>query len=682
MKQYKNIISSTPDAIAFMDENCRYVILNNAYESFFGINKEQLIGSTPAEALGEERFDLALKQNLDKCLQGEVINYQEWLDCPTLGKRFFDVSYFPYLDTSNKITGVIVNRRDMTERKQIEEVQAFLAQTSSGVHDEPFFNVLARYLALTLEMDFVSINRLEENGVTARSLAVWCDGSFQTNMIYSLENTPSSHVVGRSLCCFPENVRNLFHKDQLLKDLHAESYAGATIWSHTRHPIGIIAAIGRRPLKNSRLAEVILELVGVRAAGVLERIDAEEAHEKLKMQLNHAQKMESVGRLAGGVAHDFNNMLMVILGNTEMAMNRVGIDTAIYGELMEIRKAASRSADLTRQLLAFASRQIITPKVLDLNRTVEGMLKMLKRLIGEDIDLTWQPQKSLWLLKVDPSQIDQILANLCVNARDAINGVGKLTIRTENLSFDEVDYTDTVEMILSDYVLLSVSDNGCGMESEVLQNLFEPFFTTKEKGKGTGLGLATVYGIVRQNNGFIKVYSEPGKGSTFNIYLPRYLGSASQIQSEESVGLLSRGHETVLLVEDQEEILEITTVMLEHLGYKILAAATPGEAMRLAMEHTGKIDLLMTDVVMPEMNGRDLASTIFSIYPDIKQLFMSGYTADVIADQGVLDDGVNFIQKPFSIHELAAKVREVMDSNVNTKEAEDLNAHNLQIERF
>ena len=368
-----------------------------------------------------------------------------------------------------------------------------------------------------------------------------------------------------------------------------------------------------------------------------------------------------MGRLAGGVAHDVNNVLSVILGHAELAMTQVDGTDRLHRHLREIRKAARHSAALTGQLLAFARKQTVAPKVLELNDTVAGMLKMLRRLIGEDIELLWRPGDDLWPVRIDPAQIDQILANLSVNARDAIAGVGKATIETANVTIDEAFCADHAGLVPGEYVLLAVSDDGCGIDKATQEHLFEPFFTTKEVGKGTGLGLATVYGIVKQNNGFINVYSEPKRGATFKIYLPRYLGKAAQIQKaglEEPVG---RGRETVLLVEDDPAILDIGRMMLEDFGYRVLTANTPGEAIRIAEEHAGMIDLLMTDVVMPEMNGRDLAKQVLSLYPDIKRLFMSGYTADVIAHQGVLDEGVNFIQKPFSMQALAAKVREVLD---------------------
>ncbi len=389
--------------------------------------------------------------------------------------------------------------------------------------------------------------------------------------------------------------------------------------------------------------------------------EAEAEKEKLQAHLLQAQKMESVGRLAGGVAHDFNNMLGVILGHAEFALEKAAENHDLYTDLKEIQTAAQRSADLTRQLLTFARKQIIDPRKLDLNHTVENMLSMLRRLIGEDIDLSWEPARKLWPVKMDSSQVDQILANLCVNARDAIAGVGKLTIETGMISFDEAYCKDYAGFIPGDFVMIAVSDDGCGMDKETLNNLFEPFFTTKEVGKGTGLGLATIYGIVKQNNGFINVYSEPGQGTTFRIYLPRYSAANETHEVIQPEKPAPTGNETILLVEDEPAILNMTRMMLERKGYSVLFAASPAEAIDMAKAHADKIHLIMTDVVMPEMNGRDLSSRITALYPDIKLLFMSGYTANVIAHQGVLDEGVAFIQKPFSMKDLAVKVREVLD---------------------
>ncbi|MFH2124312.1 MAG: GAF domain-containing protein [Pseudomonadota bacterium] len=382
----------------------------------------------------------------------------------------------------------------------------------------------------------------------------------------------------------------------------------------------------------------------------------------LERQLQQAQKMESVGRLAGGVAHDFNNMLGVIIGHSEIAMDMVDPAQPLHASLVEILKAAQRSADLTRQLLAFARKQTVSPKVLDLNETVAGMLTMLRRLIGEDIALNWQPGTNLWPVKMDPSQIDQILANLCVNARDAIEGIGTLSIETGNRTIDEAYCTSHHGTSPGEYVLLTVSDSGCGMDKEMLSHIFEPFFTTKEIGKGTGLGLATVDGIVHQNNGFIHAYSEPGQGTTFTIYLPRHVGQAEQPLPKSTMETALGCQETILVVEDEPAILQMITTMIEGLGYTVLAANRPADAIRLAREHTGEIRLLMTDVVMPEMNGRDLAAKLLGLSPELKVLFMSGYTADIIAHNGILDEKANFIQKPFATNDLAIKVREVLGS--------------------
>ncbi len=393
----------------------------------------------------------------------------------------------------------------------------------------------------------------------------------------------------------------------------------------------------------------------------LARTESESRSKSLEVQLLQAQKMESVGRLAGGVAHDYNNMLGVIIGYAELALDKVAPGRPLYLDLQEILNAARRSAEITRQLLAFARKQTINPRVVDLNETVDGMLKMLRRLIGEDIELAWLPETGLWPVKMDPAQLDQILANLCVNARDAIAGVGKITIETHNLNLDQAYCADHAGFYPGRFVQLTFSDDGCGMDHETLVQIFEPFFTTKDLGHGTGLGLATVYGIVKQNNGFINVYSEPGKGTTFKIYLP---GEADEVKgtTAESEEENPESHgETVLLVEDEPSILKMGKIMLEELGYQVLAAGAPSEAMRLAEVHAGGIDLLITDVVMPEMNGRGLSDRLHTLYPELKTLFMSGYTADVIAHRGVLEEGVSFMQKPFSMKDLASKVRATLD---------------------
>ena len=397
---------------------------------------------------------------------------------------------------------------------------------------------------------------------------------------------------------------------------------------------------------------------------ITERKRAEAEREKLQAQLLQAQKMESVGRLAGGVAHDFNNMLQAITGNAEVALVKIDPSHPLHDNLSEILKVALRSADLTRQLLAFARKQTISPKVLDLNETISGMLKMLQRLVGEDIDFSWKPALNLWSVKIDPSQIDQILVNLCVNARDAISGVGAVTIETQNVRLDQAYCKPHPECIPGEYVRIAVSDTGMGIDKNMLNLIFEPFFTTKEIGKGTGLGLATVYGIVKQNDGFIYVYSEPGQGTTFRIYLPRTEGNMAETDTSAAKQRITDGTETILLVEDDESILDIGKVVLERFGYRVLAAHNPNSALTLVNNYPGRIHLLITDVIMPEMNGQELGRRLHGSHPELKVIFISGYTANVIAHHGVLNKGINFLQKPFSVLTLVEKVREVLDEDL------------------
>ncbi|MEI6667360.1 MAG: PAS domain S-box protein, partial [Acidobacteriota bacterium] len=396
------------------------------------------------------------------------------------------------------------------------------------------------------------------------------------------------------------------------------------------------------------------------ARDITDRKRAEEEKAVLEARSRQAQKMESVGLLAGGVAHDFNNMLAVILGHTEVAME--GIDSAqqLHASLDEIHKAATRSANLTRQLLAFARKETITPKVIDLNETMAGTLSMIRRLVGENVHVAWQPHADLWPVQIDASQMEQVLINLCVNARAAIAGVGSITIATDN-AVDDADWSDVANEVRGDYVRLTVSDTGCGMSGETLSHIFEPFFTTKAVGEGTGMGLASVFGAVKQNRGVIQVRSVLGTGTTFRIYLPRHTATVAPSGTDVEMVPTLRGHETLLLVEDEPGVLMLAKKALERSGYTVLAAGTPSEAIRLATEYGGHIHLLMTDVVMPEMNGLALATRLDAIRPHIKRLFTSGYPADVIADHGVVDHSAAFISKPFSIKALVAKVRETLD---------------------
>jgi two-component system, cell cycle sensor histidine kinase and response regulator CckA len=501
-------------------------------------------------------------------------------------------------------------------------------------------------LAFHTSPDSINVNRLEDG------VYIDINDGFTTIMGYTREEVVGKSSLSLNIWENPEDRKRLV--DNLTKTGYVENMEATFVGKDGKIIYGLMSA---------RITKINGENIIISVnRDITERKLAEAEREKLQAQLGQAQKMESVGRLAGGIAHDFNNMLGIILGHTDMALEYLDSGQPVHSDLQAIRRATKRSEDLVRQLLAFARKQTIAPKVLVLNDTVEGMLKMLRRLIGENIHLSWMPGKNLWPVNMDPTQIDQILANLCVNARDAIDGVGRVAIETDNVTLDEGDCTRYPEAVPGDYVLLAVSDDGCGIDKEILDKLFEPFFTTKEVGKGTGLGLPMIYGIVKQNNGIVNVYSEPGEGTTFKIYIPRHIGEDKREQKQSAGLSLVGGHETVLLVEDEPILLQMGKAMLERLGYRVLDANSPAEAVKIAEEHKNDIHLLITDVIMPEMNGRDLADKLLSLHPHLKLLFMSGYTADVIAHHGVLDPGVKFVQKPFSMKDLANRIREALES--------------------
>jgi len=394
---------------------------------------------------------------------------------------------------------------------------------------------------------------------------------------------------------------------------------------------------------------------------ITERKRAEAEKTVLEEQLQQAQKMEAVGRLAGGIAHDFNNLLTVIKVYSQLALLELKDGVPLRGYVEEIQTAANRSADLVQQLLAFSRRQVMEMKVLDLNALLRDLHKMLPRVIGEDLELTMKLDPDLGRVKADSGQMEQVLMNLAVNARDAMPGGGKLTIETANVELDE-DYARIhVTVTPGQYVMLSVSDTGVGMAPEVKERVFEPFFTTKEKGKGTGLGLSTVYGIVKQSGGNIWVYSELGGGTTFKIYLPRVDEPLEEVDKKEKGEVFPRGGETILVVEDEGQVRNVAVQILERQGYKVLEATHGMEALWVCEQHKGPIHLLMTDVVMPGMGGRELAQRLEHLYPGLKVLYMSGYTENAIVHHGVLEEGLDYLPKPFTMDVLTRIVRKVLN---------------------
>ncbi len=469
---------------------------------------------------------------------------------------------------------------------------------------------------------------------------------------YTLEEAIGQHTrILKSGHTPPEEYRRLWETITAGKEwqgeFHNKKKNGELYWES--------ASIS--PIKNAD--GVITHFLAVKE-DITERKRAEKIRAKLEDQLRQAQKMESIGRLASGVAHDFNNLLTVIRGYCDLMQSKIPAGDPQLEDLEQIRQAGKRAADLTRQLLVFSRQQVLAPSILDLNDLVANLQKMLGRLIGEDITLTTVLQPGLWSITADPGQIEQVIMNLVVNARDAMPTGGKLTIETGNIHLDD-GYAEThLEASTGPCVMLAVTDTGHGMDKSTQARLFEPFFTTKEPGKGTGLGLATVYGIVKQSGGHIMVYSEPGLGTTFKIYLPAHQTGSTTLAAPQPQPVSRGGYETILLVEDDELVRSLIQRALQDEGYTILEACSGDEALSLAGQHPGGIELLMTDVVMPQMSGRELAEQLKALRPQLKVLFMSGYTDDTVVRHGVLTAEIEFLPKPFSSSKLVSKVREVL----------------------
>ena len=622
------IVENQPGLLWLKDADGRFLAVNGQFAKSCGLDDPALlVGKSDADIWSPE---LAAKYRAD---DARVMESKKPLTVeePISDKgeiKWFETFKTPILDKDGKVIGTTGYSRDITARKRTEEQLRLHAQLLDGVRES------------------VVASDLEGR------ILYWGGGAERAYGYTAAEvlNRPYRDFAGP---VDPPDEHS-FRKELLAN--------GAWRGEHRhRRRNGEIFWV-------SSFISLVLDDRG-RPAGfigidqdITARKQAEQEKAKLEADLQQARKMESIGRLAGGVAHDFNNMLTVILGNAELALDRPDLPPPVHADLTEIHKAAERSANLTRQLLAFARKQTIRPQILDLNETVAGMLQMLHRLIGENISIDWRPAAEPVPVKVDPAQIDQILANLCVNARDAIAGIGAITIETATASFDQRAAAGLEGAAPGDYVVLSVRDTGCGMDEDTLSHLFEPFFTSKGFGKGTGLGLATIYGIVSQNHGFILADSRPGAGATFKIHLPRHADAEAPLRPAFPEPADARGEATILLVEDEETILNLTARMLEQHGYRVRTAKSPEEALRLAKTHAGPIQLLITDVVMPEMNGRDLSRTLRPLHPELRCLFMSGYPDDVIARHGLLEPGVVFLQKPFAKQALVAKIREALES--------------------
>jgi len=490
-------------------------------------------------------------------------------------------------------------------------------------------------------------NSLQGFAIIQDDRFVFCNGTLASMTGYSVEE----------LMAFPDSKALVHPEDQAMVQARRQDRLTRKTFP-ARHEHRIIRKDGA-----VRWVEVLASSIEYNGRPAIQVVNMDITEQKrLQQQFIQSQKMEAVGMLAGGVAHDFNNLLTVIKGYAEVIESSLRPQDPLRRDLEQILKAANQASKLTSQLLAFSRKQILQPEILDLNAVILNMSSMLRRLIGEHIDFVTRTQPDLGFISADPGQMQQILLNLAVNARDAMPQGGQLTIETANAEFDDDYVLEHPQTRPGPYVMLAVSDSGLGMDPETQAHLFEPFFTTKEKGKGTGLGLATGYGIVKQSGGFIWVYSEAGRGTTFKIYFPRVEGKKPELKAESKAESLFGGNETVLVVEDEASVRALTSRILRERGYNILQASNGNEAFEIARKYEGVIHLLITDVVMPGMGGKALASQFQTIRPETRVLYVYGYTDNAIVHQGILDSGVSFLQKPFTVDNLARKVRTVLDA--------------------
>lgn len=625
---FETVLKNTSMKTAYLDTAFNFVWVNPAYAAT-GRHDPDFFPGKNHFALYPNAENHAIFQHVAETGEPYFASAKpfEYPDQPERGVTFWDWSLIPSRDSEGKVNGLVFTLTEVTERIRAENA----VLRAKDEWERTFDAVPALITLMDTGHRVIRVNRAmaERLGTTPDKMI----GLYCYEVIHGLSAPPDFCPHSKTIMSGKEEYAEI-----------AEEHLG-----------GIFDVITVPILDNTGNIVSTIHI----AHDITARKKAEAEREKLEAQLNQSQKMESIGRLAGGVAHDYNNMLSVINGYSDILLQKIAPSDPLYECVQEIRKAGQRSADLTRQLLGFARKQAVAPKVIDINVNIEHTLKMLRRLLGEGVELEWKPSPTLWHVKIDPSQLDQILTNLLVNARDAISGAGKVVIGTDKVDFDESYRYIIPDFVPGKYVVLSVSDNGTGMDKETRDHMFEPFFTTKEAGKGSGLGLATVFGIVKQNQGLINVYSEPGMGTTFKIYLPWYEAEESGAGKSEADEIL-KGNETVLLVEDEESLLRFAKLQLEHIGYKVLTAGTPKQAIDLVGKHNGNIHLLMTDVVLPEMSGRALRDKIYSLHPGIKCLFISGYTAESMVQNGILEKGIHFLQKPFSVENLSAKLREVL----------------------
>ncbi len=625
MSLLQGIIEGTTDSVFVKDLQGRYLMINSACAGFLGRRIEEVIGKDASEVFSLESGRQIMERDRAVLESGETCTYEEVGVSAGVARTYLSTKG-PYRDATGRIIGLLGISRDITDRKRAEE-EIRKSEQRLRIHAE--HTPLA-----VIEWDL-------EHRVVAWNAAA------ESIFGFSREEATGQHASFMVPPGFRQQV------EEVGKGLLAQK-GGARSTNENSTKDGRTISC---EWYNTPLVDESGRVLGVASLvqDVTERVALEE-------KLRQSQKMEAIGRLAGGVAHDFNNLLTVIIGYSQILAEGVPAPSRLKDATMQIRSAADRAAGITKQLLAFSRKQVLSPRVIDLNDVMMNIDTMLRRLIGEDIEILTVPGRELGTVKADPGQIEQVIMNLVVNARDAMPSGGKLTLETENAELDEAYARDHAPVQPGRYVMLAVSDTGTGMTADTQAHIFEPFFTTKEVGKGTGLGLSTVYGIVKQSGGFIWVYSEPDKGTTFKVYFPRIDQRAEGVGVEKKPAGVQRGTETILLVEDDEQLRQLISSVLGESGYKVLAAAGTAEGLALCRNNHNDIRLLVTDVILPGMNGRQLAEQVKQISPHTRVLYISGYTSNAIVHYGVLDPGLWFLPKPFSLSALVAKVREVLDA--------------------
>ncbi|OGQ98845.1 MAG: hypothetical protein A2521_11105 [Deltaproteobacteria bacterium RIFOXYD12_FULL_57_12] len=766
LNRYKQIVSASRDHMSLLDTSYTYLAVNDAYLADYNKKHEEIVSHTVAEVMGAEVFENLIKERLDQALAGRAVSYEAWFDIGILGRRYKEARYYPYYDESGAIAGVVVNARDITERKLAEDelhaalaramaektkTEAIIAAIGDGLTiQDTEFKVLYQNQVLkdmigdqtgaycyrayenneAMCTDCPMARTFEDGMVQRAERGVSREGGMR---YYEITTSPLRDAAGAIIAGI-ELVRDI----TVQKKLEGNLIRAKEEWEETFDIINDAITIHDMEFNIIRANRAAESLLGASMHEVLSRkcfssyhgatcapagcpscqtlqsgvptittifephlnkhleikalprfdeegriiglvhivrdqtsrIQAEEEQEKLRSQFLQAQRMESIGRLAGGVAHDFNNVLSVILGYSELLLDEAAEHGRFKEDLRTIIEAGQRAAALTRQLLAFSRKQVLEMRVVNLNDLVSNMTKMVGRMIGEDVELVLQIDNRLENVLADPGQLEQVLMNLAVNARDAMPDGGRFTIKTSEYVTENGVDADGQNITPGSYSLLTVSDTGCGMSPETRERIFEPFFTTKGIGKGTGLGLATVYGIIKQHGGQIQVSSEEGRGTAFKIYLP-ISENVEEVEPALQIDNKPLGSETLLLVEDDDFVRGLVARTLSPLGYQLLEAANADEALAISAAHGGRIHLLLSDMVMPGLNGQQLAEKILQTRPEIKIIFMSGYTDDAISHYGVLAPGTVLIQKPLDSRLLARKIRTVLDEpcarSVNNK---------------